>query len=165
MNINSSKSGILKVEAQLSALKIYVNCELSILRNQIESLIEHTKISLGHENRNIDALHKNIAFLQNELTEKHKIIKSLMETQAAVLDVMTDLRQQPITLEQNKTEHLSKKKKKKKFNQRSYKCRNKDHPRQKQHKRNQEAGKEKKMYHEICLSFKLIGRILITRDF
>ena len=164
MNINSSKSGILKVEAQLSALKIYVNCELSILRNQIESLIEHTKMSLGHENRNIDALHKNIAFLQNELIEKHKIIKSLMETQAAVLDVMTDLRQQPITLEQNVTEHLSKKKKKK-FNQRSYKCRNKDHPRQKQRKRNQEAGKEKKMYHEICLSFKLIGRILITRDF
>ena len=70
-------------------------------------------MSLGHENGNIDALHKNIAFLQNELTEKNKIIKSLMETQAAVLDVMTDLRQQPITLEQNVTEHLSKKKRRK----------------------------------------------------
>ena len=72
MNINSSKNDILKVEAQLSALKSYVNCELSILRNQIESFTKDTKISLDHENRNIDALHKNIAFLQNELTENIK---------------------------------------------------------------------------------------------
>ena len=48
-------------------------------------------MSLGTENRNIDVLHKNIAFLQNELTEKNKISKSLMETQTAVLDVMTGL--------------------------------------------------------------------------
>ena len=110
LNINSSKNDILKVEAQLSALKSYVNCELSILRNQIESFTDHTKMSRGHENRNIDALHKNIAFLQNELTEKNKIIKSLMETQTAVLDVMTDLRQQPNTPEQNIKEHLSQEK-------------------------------------------------------
>ena len=58
-------------------------------------------MSLDHENRNIDTLHKNIAFLQNELTEKNKI----KETQTAVLDVMTDLRQQPNTSEQNVTEH------------------------------------------------------------
>ena len=56
-------------------------------------------MSLGHGNRNIDALHKNIAFLQNELSEKNEIIKSLMETQTTVLDVMTDLRQQPNTSE------------------------------------------------------------------
>ena len=110
LNINSSKNDILKVEAQLSALKSYVNCELSILRNQIESFTEHTKMSLGHENGNIDTLHENIVFLQNELTEKNKIIKSLMETQTAVLDVMTDLRQQPNTPEQNIKEHLSQEK-------------------------------------------------------
>ena len=73
----------------------YINCELSILRNNIESFTEDAKMSLDHENRNTDALHKNIAFLQNELTEKNKLIKSLMETQATFLDVMTDLRQQP----------------------------------------------------------------------
>ena len=61
---------------------------------------------LGHENRNIDALHDNIAFLQNESTEKNKIIKSLMETQTAVLDVITDLRQQTNTPQQNRTEHI-----------------------------------------------------------
>ena len=56
-------------------------------------------MSLGHENGNIDALHKNIAFLQNELKAKNKIIKPLMETQTAVLDVMINLRQQPNTPE------------------------------------------------------------------
>ena len=123
LNINSSKNDILKVEAQLSALKSYVNCKLLILRNQIESFTEHTKLSLGHENRNIDALHKNISFLQNDLTEKNKIIKSLIETQTAVLDVMADLRQQPNTPEQNVMEHLSQVK----FNQTSHNYRNKDH--------------------------------------
>ena len=107
LNINSVKNDILKVQAQLPALKSYLNCELSILRNLIESFTEHTKMSLGHGNRNIDALHKNIAFLQNELSEKNEIIKSLMETQTTVLDVMTDLRQQPNISEQNVTEHPS----------------------------------------------------------
>ena len=79
---------------------------------------------LSHENRNTDAFHKNIAFLQNEFTEKNTIIKSLMETQTAVQDVMTDLRQQPNTPEQNITEHLSQDK----FNnERFHKYRNKDH--------------------------------------
>ena len=141
MNINSSKNDILKVEAQLSALKSYVNCELSIIRNQIESYTEHTKMSLDHESRNIDALHKNIALLQIELIEKNRIIKSLMETQTDVLDLMVDLRRQPNTPEQNITEHLSQDK----FNQRSHNYRNKDHSRRKQHKRNQQLGKEKKI--------------------
>ena len=48
-------------------------------------------MSLGHENKNIDALHRSIALLQNELTEKNKMIKSLKEIQTAVLDVMADL--------------------------------------------------------------------------
>ena len=55
-------------------------------------------MSLGHENRYIDALHKNIAFLQNELEERNKMINSIMETQTAVLDVMT-------TTEYSRTEH------------------------------------------------------------
>ena len=42
LNINSSKNDILKVEAQLWALKMHVNYELSILRNQTESFTEHT---------------------------------------------------------------------------------------------------------------------------
>ena len=41
-------------------------------------------MSLDQENTNIDSLHKNIAFLQNEFTEKNKLIKSLMETQTVM---------------------------------------------------------------------------------
>ena len=54
-----------------------------------------------------------------------------METQSAVLNVMTDLRQQPNTPEQNVTEQLSQKK----FNQRSHNYRKKDQSRVKQRKR------------------------------
>ena len=54
-----------------------------------------------------------------------------METQTAVLNVMTDLRQQPNTPEQNVTEQLSQKK----FNQRSHNYRKKDQSRGKQRKR------------------------------
>ena len=141
---DKNKNDILEVEAQLSAFKSYVNGEPSILRNQIVSFTEHTKMSLGHENRNIDALHENTAFLQNESAEKNKIIKSLMEIQTAVIYVMADLRQQPNTLEQNITKQLSHDT----FNQRSHSYRKKDHSREEQRKRNQQVGKEKK---RICV--------------
>ena len=88
-------------------------------------------MSLCHENRNIDALHKNIGFSQTELTEKNKIIKSLTDTETAALDVMTGLKQ-PEHLSQNTAEHLSQNNK---FNQRSNYYRNKG---------NQQVGKEKK---------------------
>ena len=76
-------------------------------RNQMESFTEQTKMLLGHENSNINTLHKNIAFLQNELTEKNQILKFLMETQTAGLDVMKELRQQTNIPEQKIAEHLS----------------------------------------------------------
>ena len=142
LDINSCKNNILKV--QLLALKSSANCKLLILRNQIEPFTKHTKILLGHEHRNIDALRKNIAFLQKELTEKNKIIKSLMETQTAVPDVMTDLRQQPNTPEQNIAEYLFQNNM---FNQRYHNYRNKDHSREKLRKRKEQVAKENKI---IC---------------
>ena len=98
-------------------------------------------MSLGNEIRNIDVLHKNIAFLQNELTGKNKITKSLMETQTAMLDVTTGLRQPTNTPEQNLMEHLSHDK----FNEGSHNYRNKDHSREEKRKINQHVRKEKKM--------------------
>ena len=52
---------------------------------------------LDYENRNIGVLHKNLEFLQKKLAEKNKIIKSLTETQTAVLDLMSGIREQPHT--------------------------------------------------------------------
>lgn len=54
-------------------------------------------MSLDYENRNIGVLHKNLEFLQKKLAEKNQIIKSLTESQTAVLDVMTGTREQPHT--------------------------------------------------------------------
>ena len=54
---------------------------------------------------------------------------------------MADVRQQPNTSEQNVTEHLSQEK----LNLRPHKCRNKDHSREGQRKRNQEVRKKKKI--------------------
>ena len=119
MNLNATKNDILKVDAQLSALKSYVNCEFSILRNQIESFTGHTKMSLGHENSNEDALHKNIAFLQNELIEKNKkkkknqIPNGNSNSHARFND---KLKATTGTPEQNVTEHLSQEK----FNQKPH---------------------------------------------
>ena len=58
-----------------------------------------------------------------------------------MLDVMTDVRQQPNTSEENVAEHLSQEK----FNQKSHNYRNKDYSREEQHKRNQKGVKEKKI--------------------
>ena len=113
-----------------------------ILRNQIKSFTEQTIVLLGHENKNIDTLHKNIAFFQNELTEENKITKFLMKTQTSMLDAMRDLKQQPNTSEQNVVEHLSQNNK---FNQISHSYRNKDHSREEQCKRNKEIAKENKI--------------------
>ena len=73
LNLNSSKNDILTVGAQLLALKRYENCEHSMLKNQIESFTEHTKMSLGPENRNVDVLYKIIVFLQKRITKTKQL--------------------------------------------------------------------------------------------
>ena len=60
---------------------------------------------------------------------------------------MTNLRQQPNTPEQNVKEHLPQEK----FNQRPHNYRKKDHSREEKRKRNQEAGKKKKIMWEIFI--------------
>ena len=73
LNLNSSKNDILTVGAQLLALKRCENCEHSMLKNQIESFTEHTKMSLGPENRNMDVLYKIIVFLQKRINKTKQL--------------------------------------------------------------------------------------------
>ena len=58
---------ICNLEAQLSVIKSYVNCEISILTNKIESVsndFEKTiKVLQGKQNSNIEILKQNNAFL------------------------------------------------------------------------------------------------------
>ena len=67
-------------------------------------------MSLGHENSNEDALHKNIAFLQNELMEKKSFPNGNPNSRARFNDKLNATTGTP---EQNVMEHLSQEK----FNQ------------------------------------------------
>ena len=66
---NKLRKHICKLEAQLSAIKNYVNCEVSILTNKIESISKdfekRINILQGTENINTEILKQNIFFLQN----------------------------------------------------------------------------------------------------
>ena len=41
------------------------------------------------QDRNVDLLHENVKILQNELSRKNEIIKSLMEIQSTVFDSLS----------------------------------------------------------------------------
>ena len=82
-----TQQNILKIEAQLLALKSYVDCELSALTFEIDGFSDSIKNVLSdlqneeHENSQIEILKKNVILLQNEKKSKDTIIESLLETQ------------------------------------------------------------------------------------
>ena len=57
----------------------------------LEKAINYMKI----ENIKIDLFHENINFLKNELVEKNKTIKSLMETKWTVSDSLLSSKNNP----------------------------------------------------------------------
>ena len=75
-----------KYEAKISAVKSYVQCELSTLHNKIDHFMEtFNKTILNFETKPYEILQDNIDFLQNELRSKDETIKTLTETQTTVL--------------------------------------------------------------------------------
>ena len=88
-NDNSSLTpkNILKMEAQLSVLKSYIDCKLAPLTSKIVVFSDSVKNVLSdlqnkeHENSQIEVLKKNVTLLQNEIKSKDTIIESLFETQ------------------------------------------------------------------------------------
>ena len=86
----------LKLEAQLSALKNYMNCELSTMNNKLDSfsqcLIQNASCQSNNENKNFETLQDNVKFLQKELAAKHDLMKSLIETQTAILEFVSSVR-------------------------------------------------------------------------
>ena len=89
---NDLRKHISKLEAQLSAVKSYVNCEVSILTNKIESISndfeQRINNLLGKEKSKLEILQQNMTLLQNELLSKNEIIKSLIEIQSSILYTM-----------------------------------------------------------------------------
>ena len=67
-------------------------CELPSLNQKISSLSENLEKAVNNmkvQDRNINLLQENIKILQNELSQKIKIIKFLMEIQSAVFDSLS----------------------------------------------------------------------------
>ena len=87
INNPTPKNNAWKYEAKISAMKSYVQCELSTLHNKIERFMEtFNKTISNFETKPYEILQDNIEFLQNELRSKDEIIKTLMDTQTAVLE-------------------------------------------------------------------------------
>ena len=87
---NFTQKSMLKIEAQLSALKSDVDCELSTFILKIEAFSDSLKHALANLQKresnytNIDILQQNITSQENELKLKDRIVQLLLETQNAL---------------------------------------------------------------------------------
>ena len=87
-------------------------CELSSLNQKINSLSENLEEAVNDmkvQDRNVDLLHENIKILQNELSQKNEIIKSLMEIQSTVFDSLSAGRNDQTISDQQQQQHHNQK--------------------------------------------------------
>ena len=87
------------MEAKFSALKGYINWEISILSSKVNLFIESLKEIITKikklESNNMEILQRNIRFLQKELLAKNDLIKSLIEIQTVALVAINKLKEKP----------------------------------------------------------------------
>ena len=76
-----------RIEAQMSALKSHMKCELSTVSIKIDPMSEfvNAKINnLNDQQKFIETLRENMKFLQMELQTKNDVIKNLLDKQSTV---------------------------------------------------------------------------------
>ena len=87
------------MEAKFSALKGYINWEISILSSKVNLFIESLKEIITKikklESNNMEILQGNIRFLQKELLAENDLIKSLIEIQTVALVAINKLKEKP----------------------------------------------------------------------
>ena len=94
---NFTQKSMLKIEAQLSALKSYGDCELSTLASKIDAFSDSLKQALANLQKResnyatTNLLQQSIASLENELKSKDRIIQSLLETQNTLTNSLSTL--------------------------------------------------------------------------
>ena len=75
----------MNMEAKFSALKGYIDCEISSLNSKVDLFIESLKETITKveksDNNNMEILQESTRFLQKNLLAKSDIIKSLTKTQ------------------------------------------------------------------------------------
>ena len=89
----------MNIEAKFSALKGYINWEISILSSKVDLFIESLKEIITKikklESNNMEIRQGNIRFLQKELLAKNDLIKSLIEIQTVALVAINKLKEKP----------------------------------------------------------------------
>ena len=84
----------MRAEAELSAIRSHFKCELSTLSSKIESLTTSLNGALkkieSHPHKCCSIVEDNLFFLQKELLSKDYVIKSLVETQTAILNSISN---------------------------------------------------------------------------
>ena len=89
---------MLKIEAQLSALKSSVECELSTLTSKIDPFSDSFKHALASLQKresnftNTELLQQSIASLESELKSKDRIFQLLLETQNTLTNSLSTLK-------------------------------------------------------------------------
>ena len=102
---DQTQQKVSRVEAELSAIKSYFKWELSTSSSKIESLTTSLNGALkkleNHPHKCCSIDEDNQLFLQKELLSKDDIIKSIVKTQTAILDSISNTasdKQTPTTL-------------------------------------------------------------------
>ena len=96
-----TQNSMLNIEAQLSAQKSYVECEISTLTLKINAFSDSLKHALANLQKresnyaNTDLLQQSIASLENELRSKDKVIQSLLEIQNTLTNLLSTLKAKP----------------------------------------------------------------------
>ena len=85
-NNPTRRNKVWKNDAKLLALKSFVQWELSTLGNKTYHIETFNKAISNFETKPCEILQDNVEFMQNELCSKDEVVKTLMETQTAVLE-------------------------------------------------------------------------------
>ena len=97
---------VLKFEAKISAMKNYIDCELSEVTKKLDSFSESvnqlSKMSDIFKKEHSLLLNENIELLKNELKSKVEMIKSLIDTQTLVLETVKNSKASPLITQAEK---------------------------------------------------------------
>ena len=88
---------IKRLEAQISALKSHLKCEVSTMNSRIDLLsevIENKVNVLSDQCKNFEVLQDNTKFLQMKLKTKNEIVNNLLDTQSAIVESLSLAKQQ-----------------------------------------------------------------------
>ena len=89
-------SKYLRIEAHILALKCDIKCGLSDMMIKMESLFNG--VSNGFLYQSSENMKENLSFLHKELLAKHEFIKSLLETQTAIPNALSNSKLKPVFL-------------------------------------------------------------------